>query len=326
VYIKLLIQFVQELNNIEEKTPLQALPASSQEDKANNAPIESVQSENKPLEEDYIVLSENERQLQTQSHAASLDRQISVTPPLPPKNVHVTPPPTPLRGITTVVSLPIPDVPAPRRPDSVYREEEAMEARTSTLESGERLMDSSEQSLKIPKRKYSEKGLEEDDPVGKFLSFLWWFFFIVARVFSIAIAYEFYPKIVFAVLGVHYVIMLIYIFYYSKYYDAITFVVNLWLGLVYVFSLIEYRIKFKYADWWTLPYYAFVIMQNTTLTFIWFIHADWEGFWYTYIFCMILISMVLCVFSSTVYYALFKPKKYRVYSSWRSLEEALPFG
>jgi hypothetical protein len=36
--------------------------------------------------------------------------------------------------------------------------------------------------------------------------------------------------------------------------------------------------------------------------------------------------MVLCVFSSTVYYALFKPKKYRVYSSWRSLEEALPFG
>jgi len=262
-----------------------------------------------------MVFSENERQLQTQSHAASLDRQISVTPPLPPKNLHVTPPPTPLRGITTVVSLPIPDIPAPRRPDSVYREEEAVEARTSTLESGERLMDSSEQSLKIPKRKYSEKGLEEDDPVGKFLSFLWWFFFIVARVFSIAIAYEFYPKIVFAVLGIHYAIMLIYIFYYSKYYDAITFVVNLWLGLVYVFSLIEYRIKFKYADWWTLPYYAFVIVQNTALTFIWFIHADWEGFWYTYVFCMILISMVLCVLSSTVYHILFKPKKYRVYSS-----------
>ncbi|XP_026826696.1 uncharacterized protein LOC105274442 isoform X1 [Ooceraea biroi] len=307
---------VEELNNVEEKAPLQALPAPSQEDKADNAPSENpAPSENippasTPPQEDHPV-PEDERQLETQPHAASLERQISVTPPLPPKNVHITPPPTPLRGITTVVPLPIPDTPAPPRPDSVHREEEA---RASTLESGQRLM-GSEQSLKVPKRKYSEKGLEEDDPMGKFLSFLWWFFFILARVLAIGVAYEFYPSTVLAVLGAHYAIMLIYIFYYSKYYDAITFVVNLWLGLVYIFSLIEYRIKFKYAGWWTLPYYAFVVVQNTTLTFIWFVHADWEGFWYAYIFCAILVSMVLCVSSSTVYHAMFKPKKCRVYSS-----------
>lgn len=306
-------QFNQELSNIEEKTPLQALPLpAKKEENAMNAPSESILPENNPSEENPV--NENEQQLQIQSHAALLDRQVSVTPPLPPKNAHVTPPPTPLRGITTVASLPVPDVPAPPRPDSVYTEEEATKA-AATLESNQRLIGSSAQSLKVPKRKYSEKGLEEDDPIGQFLSFLWWFFFILARVFAIAVAYEFYPATVLTMVGVHYAVMLFYLFYYSKYYDVITIIVNLWLGLVYIFSLIEYRIKFKYADWWTLPYYIFVIAQNVALTLTWYVNADWNGFWYTYIFCAIFGSMALCMLSSAVYYIMFKPKKRRVYSS-----------
>jgi len=299
---------VQELNNIEEKEPLQALPlpVKEQED------IENAPSESTPLEENSVT--KNEQELPIRSHAALLDRQVSVTPPLPPKNMHVTPPPTPLRGITTVTPLPVPDVPAPPRPDSVYTEEEATKA-TATLKSNQRLIGNSSQNLKVPKRKYSEKGLEEDDPIGKFLSFLWWFFFILARVFTIAVAYEFYPTTVLTIISMHYCTMLAYLFYYSKYYDVITFVVNLWLGLVYIFSLIEYRIKFKYADWWTLPYYVFVITQNVALTLTWYLNADWNGFWYTYIFSVILGSMMLCVLSSATYHTMFKPKKCRVYNS-----------
>ncbi|XP_012524983.1 uncharacterized protein LOC105830291 [Monomorium pharaonis] len=308
---------IQEFNNIEEKAPLQAtpsLPAKKQEDEAVNAPSESTS----PPEETSTVTAENEQQqqelqIQSQPHTASLDRQVSVTPPLPPKNVHVTPPPMPLRGITTVTPLPVPDVPAPPRPDSVYNTEE--EAARGGPESNQRLIDDGAQaSLKVPKRKYSEKGLEEDDPIGLFLSFLWWFFFIMARVFAIATAYEFYPTAVLTVMAVHYAVMLAYLFYYAKYYDVVSFIVNLWLGLVYIFSLIEYRIKFKYADWWTLPYYIFVIAQNVALTLTWYVHADWTGFWYTYTFGMILGSMALCILSSGMYYAMFRPKKRRVYS------------
>lgn len=301
-------QFNQELNNIEEKAPLQALPlpAKEQEDTANAL------SESTPPEENPVT--ENEQELQTQSQATSLDRQVSVTPPLPPKNAHVTPPPMPLRGITTVTSLPVPDVPAPPRPDSIYTEEEATKAAAS-LDPNQRLIDNSTQSLKVPKRKYSEKGLEEDDPIGKFLSCLWWCFFILARMFAIVVAYEFYPMTVLTMMSVHYIIMLAYLFYYSKYYDVITIIINLWLGLIYIVSLIEYRIKFKYADWWMLPYYVFVIAQNIALTFTWYLNASWDGFWYTYIFGAILGSMALCVLSSAVYYAMFKPKKCRVYSS-----------
>ncbi|KAL6260289.1 hypothetical protein P5V15_007821 [Pogonomyrmex californicus] len=306
---------IEERNNIEEKAPLQALPLPAKEQDTKMTLSESTLPENKSENISANLIIENEQQPQIQSHATLLDRQISVTPPLPPKNVHVTPPPTPLRGITTVMPLPVPDVPAPPRPDSVYREDEATKAAAS-LESNQRLIGSSAQSLQVPKRKYSEKGLEEDDPVGKFLSFLWWFLFILARVFAIAVAYEFYPTTVLTIVGIHYAIMLAYLFYYSKYkYDVITIIVNLWLGLVYIFSLIEYRIKFKYADWWTLPYYAFVIVQNVALTLTWYLNADWNGFWYTYIFSAIFGSMTLCVLSSAVYYAMFKPKKCRVYSS-----------
>lgn len=260
------------------------------------------------------VVSENEDEFRSESHTF-LNRQISVTPPLPPKNAHVTPPPTPLRGITTVTSLPVPDAPAPPRPDSIYEaSQQKMTGSVPILDSNQRLIDNA-RSLKVPKRKYSEKGLEEDDPVGKVLSFIWWFFFILARVLAIIVAYEFYPAYLIAVLSIHYAIMLIYLFCYAKYYDAITFFVNLWLGMVYIFSLIEYRIKFKYADKWLLPYYIFVIIQNAALTLTWYFHADWNGFWYTYIFYVIFTSMALCVSSSIMYHVLFKPKKCRIYNS-----------
>ncbi|EFN64737.1 hypothetical protein EAG_06955, partial [Camponotus floridanus] len=154
---------IEELNNLEEKAPLQAsLPLSEKKEQDNATPHESTTSEKTPKENP--VVTENEEQHQNQSHEASLYRQISITPPLPPKNARVTPPPTPLRGITTVTPLPVPDAPAPPRPDS-------------------------------------------------------------------------------------------------------------------------------YADWWTWPYYVFVIAQNSTLTLMWYLNADWDGFWYIYIFYAIFISM-----------------------------------
>lgn len=244
---------------------------------------------------------------------------MSVTPPLPPKNVYITPPPTPLRGITTVTPLPIPDVPAPPRPDSICTipensESEKLFTKAISIGDAEKSINTT-QNLKVPQRRYSTKGLEEDDPVGKFLSFLWWFFFILARILTIATFYEFYPLYLSIVLGIHYGIMLIYLFYYTKYYDIITFFLNLWLGLIYIVSLIEYRIKFKYADKWVLPYYIFILMQNTFLTLSWYFYADWDGFWYTYVFYVIFGAMTLCVLSTIIYCALLKPKKHRIYTS-----------
>ncbi|XP_043673585.1 uncharacterized protein LOC122631678 [Vespula pensylvanica] len=301
---------VEELQYLEEKTPLQ-LPNITED----NAAV--VNSKEELNQEDENKKQSTEEKSETEI-TITLDRQISVTPPLPPKNVHVTPPPTPLRGITTVVPLPVPDIPAPPRPDSIVKTTEHQDienAKTISIIEQNQKLTNSNQSLKVPKRKHSTKGLEEDDPVGKFLSFLWWFFFILARILAISICYEFYPYYLLGMLGIHYSIMLIYLFYYASYYDVITFFINLWLGLIYIVSMIEYKIKFKYADKWLLPYYIFIIIQNTVFTLTWYFHAEWDGFWYNYALCTIFISMALCISSTIVYHVLFKPKKRRVYSS-----------
>lgn len=297
---------VQELHDFEEREPLKL----SNIKKSNNVEDSQEQKES--------IKIQHEDTKQSDSHV-TLHRQVSVTPPLPPKNVYITPPPTPLRGITTVTPLPIPDVPAPPRPDSICTipensESEKLFTKAISIADTKKSINTT-QNLKVPQRRYSTKGLEEDDPVGKFLSFLWWFFFILARILTIATFYEFYPLYLSIVLSIHYGIMLIYLFYYTKYYDIITFFLNLWLGLIYIVSLIEYRIKFKYANKWVLPYYIFVLMQNTFLTLSWYFYADWDGFWYTYIFYVIFGAMTLCTLSTIIYCALLKPKKHRIYTS-----------
>ncbi|OXU28218.1 hypothetical protein TSAR_011729 [Trichomalopsis sarcophagae] len=286
---------IQELENLEEKQLLQSTITSSQ--------AETAEATNKPDTD--------------KNSSGQLERQNSMTPPLPPKNVKIIPPPAPLRGITSITPLAVPDMPAPPRPDSLVVDPEDVKLdqipkSSSDDTTNDRAFERSD-SLKIPKRKNFAKGLENDDPVGIFLAFVWWFLFILPRVLSIAIFYEFYPLYLLAVLGVHYVCMIGYLFYYAKYYDVMSFFINLWLGLVYVFSIIEYRIKFKYADKWLIFYYIFVILQNTFMTMFWYFYGNWDGFWYSYSFHMIFICMSLCLLSTIVYYLMLKPKKRRIY-------------
>ncbi|XP_051168800.1 uncharacterized protein LOC127286419 isoform X2 [Leptopilina boulardi] len=292
---------IQELNSFEEKAPLHAASPSLTKESNPSLADNSQQSND-----------ENSNSRRSESRVV-LERQISTTPPLPPKNAPLIPPPTPLRRITSFTPIPVPDMPAPPRPDSIINNESSMTTRSPqelNEKPSERLS-----TLIIPKRIQSTKGLDEDDAIGKFVSFLWWFLFILPRVISIAIFFESFPFYLLGILTVHYALMLTYLFYYAKYQDATTIFVNLWLGLVYIFSMIEYRIKFKYADKWIASYCTFVMLQNIALTIIWFYYGEWTGFWYTYAFGITFISMGLCISSSAIYYTLFKPGKRRVYAS-----------
>lgn len=302
---------MQELGNFEEKKPLQPkdqdVPSAVPEVNSNDSPKLGEVTE-APVEAQRVIL----------------ERQISATPPLPPKNAQIIAPPAPLRGITSVVPLPVPEMPAPPRPDSIIRETCENDSETTPDKSTDRIFCVQDNSppiskrwnvLRMPKRTYSVKGIEEDDPVGKFTAFIWWFFFILARVLSLAVFYEFYSPWLLGTVGCHYILMLIFLFYHAKDYDITTFIVNLWLGLVYIISIIEYRVKFKYADKWLIVYYVFVILQNIFMTVTWFVLKEWQNFWYTYIFNAIFISTGLCIISTCVYQVLLKPGKRRIYAS-----------
>ncbi|XP_017888295.1 uncharacterized protein LOC108629877 [Ceratina calcarata] len=330
--------------DVEEKIPLRPAEAAKGKENVTTSITTAItdRTESAALDAEQVVEMSGHDDERAEIPSVSPNRQASVTPPLPPKNVHVLPPPTPLRGITTVLPLPVPDVPAPPRPDNwstlvAAKSESATETRVSsstTPESG--LIRTAETrsenvnsggggggggyssydgyDLKIPERRYSTKGLEEDDPAGKFLTFLWWFLFILARLLALVLFYQFYSVYSFVVLCVHYGVVSVYLFRHTKFCNVITFFLDLWLGSVYIVSLIEYRVKFKYADKWVLSYYVFVLMQNTLMTLSWYIYADWVGFWYTYAFYVIFGSMILCVLSTAIYCALLKPKKHRIYA------------
>lgn len=314
--------------DVEERIPLKPTEADVTRDTASAATAAATAAVATTDRNESAASEQDEGENDDDNESSiSPDRQASVTPPLPPKNVHVAPPPTPLRGITTVPPLPVPDVPAPPRPDSAYAGDAAKsrsepdEAKASPESGSIRSVEATRNEnvngscdLKIPERRYSSKGLEEDDPAGKFLTFLWWFLFILARILALVLFYQFYTVYSFIVLAVHYGVVSIYLFRHTKFCNAITFILDLWLGSVYIVSLIEYRVKFEYADKWVLSYYVFVLTQNTLMTLSWYAYADWTGFWYRYAFYVIFGSMILCVLSTSIYYALLKPKKHRIYA------------
>lgn len=253
------------------------------------------------------------------SSCNNLERQNSMTPPLPPKNAKIIPPPTPLRGITTIVPLAIPDVPAPPRPDSIIIESEVVTTIETLKESTENA-DSSEAFRKLDsfgesKEKSYTVISEYDHTVETFLCFIGWFLFIFSRILSMVIFFEFYPTLLVSILSFHYICMISYLFYYSKYNDITSFFLNLWLGLVYTFSVIEYRIKFKCADKWLVFYYTFSILQNIFMSLTWYFYGNWNGLWYSYSFNFIFICIGLCFLSKITHYIIIKPKKQRVYVS-----------
>ncbi|XP_011496498.1 PREDICTED: uncharacterized protein LOC105361093, partial [Ceratosolen solmsi marchali] len=288
---------IEELENLEEKQLLQSSISHFQ------SGIGTDQEQNS-----------NENCEHKQDLSINLEKQNCLTPPLPPKNMKVIPPPTPLRGITSITRLPVPEMPAPPRPDSIVGDSEDVqidEIAKSFVDDikadSDRAFERNNSSI-LSKRKHFAKDLENNNPVRSFSFFLWWFLFILPRVLSLAIFLEFYPMYLLGVLGTHYTLMIAYLFYYAKYYDVMSFFINLWLGLVYIFSIIEYRVKFKYADKWLIFYYIFVFIQNIFMTLAWYFYGDWAGFWYSYSFYTIFMCMSLC-FLSTIFYYLLKPKK-----------------
>lgn len=243
-----------------------------------------------------------------------MERQNSTTPPLPPKNVKIIPPPTPLRGITSITPLAVPDAPAPPRPDeSIINSEEII-----TEETLNKSIDNSEVSRTFERHNSINQNFfllrTEYAFFEKFLSFIWWFLFILARVLSITIFFEFYSTLLLAIIGLHYICVISYLFYYAKYNDITSFFINIWLGFVYLFSIIEYRVKFKHADKWLVFHYTFVFLQNIFMTLTWYYYGTWNGFWwYYYSFNIIFICVSLCLLSTIVYYIFLKLKRRRVY-------------
>lgn len=158
------------------------------------------------------------------------------------------------------------------------------------------------------------KGLPDDDMAGKVIAFCWWFCFLLARMLAISAFAYFYPTDVIWLLASHFVLVVALLLYDVRSDEvrrskAIFFI---FIGLVYLFCLIEFKIKFKKTKFIYNGFFALVFTENIVMSLVWWcanletVENDW---WFRYIMYLIAICTALSLISMLFYLKVNKPEK-----------------
>lgn len=172
--------------------------------------------------------------------------------------------------------------------------------------------DSSNVNFNVARIKY-QKGLREDDVAGKTISFLWWFTFLLSRVLAISVfAYFFFNACVWLLLA--HVVLVVAVLAYDAKTDHIKrdkAAFFLFIGVVYVFCIIELKIRFKKTTFIYFGYFGLVYLENCLMCVWWYcneLESLENDYWFRYIFYVVVISDLFSLSSMMFYHILTKPK------------------
>lgn len=160
----------------------------------------------------------------------------------------------------------------------------------------------------LPTRRKMIEGIEQDDFIGKSVSFTGWVLFLIMRILSLSVFSVFYLKATLHLLYIHYFLMVLCLFYETKFHEKIERIYfYLFLGYIYIFSILEFKIKFVHVRQWYSGYVGFVFTQNIIISMIWYGFADFNSWWFHYLFALIIGSGMLSLACLLFYYFLLKP-------------------
>lgn len=164
--------------------------------------------------------------------------------------------------------------------------------------------------LMMPRRKRMIVGLEQEDFFAKTVGFLGWYFFLLMRVLAISVFAMLHWREALYILICHYLLMLGCLLYEVKMQAKLQrLLFYLFLSYVYVFVIMEFKIKFIHLRMWYGLYVGLVFTQNFVLSVWWYtVVMDFELWWFDYLFRTILGSGVLSLCCLLVYYLRLKPK------------------
>lgn len=80
------------------------------------------------------------------------------------------------------------------------------------------------------------------------------------------------------------------------------------LAYIYIFALLEFKIKFKYVRRWYGGYFCFVFLQNIIITVAWYAYCSFESWWFQFMLSVIIQSGILAALCMLFYFYLLKPK------------------
>ncbi|CAO1431411.1 unnamed protein product [Diamesa serratosioi] len=167
-----------------------------------------------------------------------------------------------------------------------------------------------ETDILLPTRKKVIQGIENDEMLGKFISFLGWAMFLLMRMISLSVFAVFYPMECAYLCFAHYLFMLICLGYETqlkeKWQRSMFYIV---LAYIFIFNLMEFKIKFKNIRSWYIGYFCLVLLQNITMTIVWYGYSTFpENWWFEFMFSIIVQSGISSVLCMLLYFYYLKPK------------------
>jgi membrane-associated HD superfamily phosphohydrolase len=161
----------------------------------------------------------------------------------------------------------------------------------------------------MPTRKQMIEGIEQDNFLGKYISFSGWIMFLLMRMISLSVFSVFYLHACAYLCVGHYVVMLLCIFYETKFHEKLERnYFHVFLAYIYLFCILEFKIKFIHLKTWYIGYFLFVFLQNLTITLIWYNFMVFQSWWFYFMFNIIIGSGMLSLSCLTFYYFYLRPK------------------
>lgn len=192
----------------------------------------------------------------------------------------------------------------PRLPDGLFEHEKHTAAHKSSTD--ETIPD--EVDFIMPSSKKMIEGIEQEDIVAKSVAFTAWTFFLVMRMVSLSAFSVFFPMECLYLCLAHYLVMVAALFYETRFHEKIerTYF-YLFLAYIYIFCILEFKIKFKRPRYWFVLYTMLVLLQNLAITFAWYYFAEFESWWFNYMFGIVILSFCYSLLCFLVFYFLLKP-------------------
>ncbi|XP_017077566.1 uncharacterized protein LOC108112255 [Drosophila eugracilis] len=153
-------------------------------------------------------------------------------------------------------------------------------------------------------------GILQDDFAGRTVSFFGWIAFITMRMLALSTFCVFYPKAFFILVGVHYGLMLCCLALETRCRGSWSRkLFLLLLAYIYIFVLMEFRVCFKSIRLWYGGYLVLTLLENITISSIWYANEDYESWWFGFIWEWIVYSGILFLATLIVYYCILRPKE-----------------
>uniref|UniRef100_A0A182KH14 XK-related protein n=1 Tax=Anopheles christyi TaxID=43041 RepID=A0A182KH14_9DIPT len=164
-------------------------------------------------------------------------------------------------------------------------------------------------AISLPSRRQTIVGLEQDDMVGKTVLFIGWVMFLLMRMLALSTFYVFFPLYFWMLVANHYLLMIACIVYEVRLHEKLErYFFYLFLAYMYVFSLLEFKIRFVHVRWWYVGYIGLMLVENVATLVLWFNLGAFESWWFYFLHHTIIASGTLSVLCFLFYYAFLRPK------------------